>query len=107
MWRIAGPGSSAGAAPATPARLAARRTATSAARGGVIGLLGQDQLVRLRDAEPVLLPAVHDDDLARALEQRGAVEAPRPARDRRGRGCGGAVARRRALTGPGHLAVRS
>src|SRR5215470_14563253 len=38
-------------------------------------LLGQDELVRLGDVEPVFHPLVHDDDLAAAVEEISALDA--------------------------------
>jgi hypothetical protein len=45
-------------------------------RGGP--LFGQDQLVRLRDAQAVFLAVVHDHHLAPALEERRALDAADP-----------------------------
>jgi len=38
-------------------------------------LLGQDELVRLGDVEPVFHPLMHDDDLAPAVEEISALDA--------------------------------
>src|SRR5215467_15949813 len=54
--------------------------AAGAKRGSVAGwseplLLGQDELVRLGDVEPVFHALMHDDDLAAAVEEISALDA--------------------------------
>src|SRR6185436_9848190 len=68
-------------------------------------LFGQDQLVRLREAQVVFLPAMHDDDLALALQQTAALDparsgSPGCARGRRFRA-------RRLHSRPPHAVVRT
>src|SRR5215468_1802888 len=52
-------------------------------RGSVAGwnepllLLGQDELVRLGDVQPVFHPLMHDDDLAMTVEEIVALDARR------------------------------
>src|SRR5689334_9949845 len=68
------------------ARAQAGWLAAAVSRGGWLGaLLGQDELVGPRDAQAVLLAAMDDDDLAPALEERGARKLPF-GRGRRGLG---------------------
>src|SRR5713226_4432454 len=60
-----------------PALVARCRERGSALEVAGLGerLLGQDQLVRLGDVEPVFLAPMHDDDLAPPPEQLGARDA--------------------------------